>query len=227
MECRKRGYRPVRLCWVMVGALILAANTPEVGIAQDTDIVSDALDCFEQSRRDGKRYSECAPGVVRVEVLISSRDRFDASIYEEVRDGLERLALSSDDRTVRISAVHWLARPGHKLDPADPTAEAGIVNRLSALYSQANQVDVRRSIIALMEYQAEKAEAIGFLTFVAESSESSGGHFPAPYLAATTLAKMGPEGQAVLQDLHASGTGGERVQRYLDRIAEKNYRSSP
>jgi hypothetical protein len=69
-----------------------------------------ALACFEESIRAGKHGSDmslCPPGVIAAEAIVLRPIEYPAATLTAVLDGLERLALTSDDRRVQLAAAIW------------------------------------------------------------------------------------------------------------------------
>lgn len=122
--------------------------------------------------------------------LVSPQSRID-----EVLDGLEQLAISTVDPRVGMRVVTVLTMFGHR-DLPDPMP--GVVARLHRVYAEAESVAVLRSILGVMQFQAEEEEAAEFLTTVAVQSTSSCDFERSPWIALYELWRMGDVGEAAL-----------------------------
>jgi hypothetical protein len=158
-------------------------------------------------------------------------------------DTLEHTALSSANPDERRSAVIAIAAAGwlRSQPPPPPPPYPGIVARLASIYRQSDDYWVRYAIIGSMTQEAERAEAAQFLAEASARQPEPGppppegvervgneAEFPLPYNAIRALMRMGPEGQAVLERLHALGTVREPMARaQLDTLARHGFKEPP
>ena len=157
---------------------------------------------------------------------------------EEMRaklDTMEHIAVTAAGFERRISAVSAIAAAGAMGPPpgeAPPPPYPGIVERLRRVYRQnADNSPIRHAILGVMRTQFERVEALGFLGEVAQESpppEATGvmrnETFPLPWEAIEALSRMGPEGSAALQRLHADGTVHEpAARRHLEQMAREGF----
>lgn len=187
-----------------------------------------ALECFVASRKAGRNTSICdSPHLMTVEMMLRRPNLVSPSVVSEVLNGLERLALESDDEKVQSHAATRLTVPGI----VDPTGTSGrplpgIIDRASSVYWRSLNWGVRTSIINGMPRQAERSEAIGFLKRVARDPrpEDRVEDWPAQYIALTMLARMGSDGRSALRELHEGGRlENARARGYLEFVAQHSY----
>jgi hypothetical protein len=214
----------IRVCQVVVLTVVWTMTTASLALSQRADASPKAaLDCFEQSRRDGEVYSACPPGIVSAEAIVGARDRYPAATYEGVLNGLERLALVSDDSRTRGGAVLLLGSLG---DPRLKEPVADTVDRLKRIYEQSSNMRVRALIARSMCCQVATGQAVEFLKSVAKDNrpEDLSSDWPPAHWALTTLETMGPAGRAALQSLHAEGNvENARARSYLEYLSKHSF----
>jgi hypothetical protein len=146
-------------------------------------------------------------------------DEFPPATIEAVLGGLERMAITSESKRLRIAAAVYLASPGNlDMRPAMP----GIVARAARVYRGTTEYIIRYTIVSAMREQAERAQAIAFLKNVAleDSPQDRGSEWPVPFAAVTVLADMGAEGRAALEQLNASGeVRNPRARAFVQNIS--------
>lgn len=173
--------------------------------------VEAALDCFESRALDSS-YS-CK--VVGVRPIVESPQDFTTETVEGVLDGLERFALSSDDRRVRVDAVVWLSTAGRT--SASRTPYPGVAARLRRLYEATEDRAVRLAAVSSMVRQADAAEAVAFLETVAREDRSDS----RAENAVANLTSYGDEGRAALMRLYDDDSVTSARARMLLRTLEK------
>jgi len=151
------------------------------------------------------------------------------------QDSLMRIALNAADLNIRMTAILGIASPGRawytlqRLDnPPPQTRYPGTVARLRHIYTQTGASE-RELIVGLLAHQAERVEAVTLLGGVAQ--EHDGGplyQLPLPGAAVAALSRMGADGAAELQRLHAAGLVVEsNAKAQLERLARTGYRRPP
>lgn len=212
----------------IIGASLLIGMLLTVGIvnalAQQADgSVEAALTCFEQLHGKGVTRNTCESGVVSARVIVRYPEQYPPAVYDAAVNGLERLALTSNDDRVRTAAVMALVNMGN--GAADPPI-AGTVDRLSSIFWQSNDKGLRASILRVMCCQAERAQAVEFLKAAAREDrpEDRGSHWPPAHWALSTLALMGPDGQAALASLYAEDSVKNPVARaYMEYLSKHSF----
>ncbi len=175
---------------------------PSPSLAQEKDAPAQAgLQCFDQMQRLDQRICSSLKGEVVMAVVLEWR-RYRPVVVDSILDGLERLALTSDNQRVRIAAAIWLGTPG-EMDPPRP----GIVDRLSRVYRTCDDQAVRRALVGPAFSQRDTAAALQFLEMVARDDrpEDRGSDEPPARGAVQYLARLGPRGRAVLERLQREG----------------------
>jgi hypothetical protein len=205
---------------------IVWSLTACAAVAQTVDTVSPqaSLECFIESREAGLAGSECPEGVVPAEAIAVAPVRYGPSVVSIVVTGLEDIALSSDNHSVRLSAVSWLGVLG-LADQESGRPLPGSVPRLVGIYDRTTDSDSRDLIIKLMIQQEERPAAVAFLADVASTHEAGeAGQFSLAVLAVGALSKMGPEGAAELRELHSEGAViDRRAKARLEELAEVDF----
>ncbi len=180
--------------WMSVPVLASAlCIVPSYSFAQQQDpSVEAALDCFELRAVDGSQ--QC--GVVGVRSIVTNPQDYSTETVEGVLDGLERLALSSNDRRVRVDAVVWLSTAGRT--SATRTPYSGVVARLLRLYETSEDRAVRMAAVSSLVRQADAAAAVSFLETVAREDRRD----DRAAKAVQNLTGYGDQGRAALQRLY-------------------------
>lgn len=150
-------------------------------------------------------------------------------------DSLEAMALTCDKSDRRFSLVSAIAAAGAVQsgpEAAPPPPYPGIVARLATLYEACDDYGTRHAIVSIMQTQAERSEAVAFLAEAAQENQSPARagvmahdtEFPLPYEAVGILARLGSEGRAALQRLHAEGTVRDpAARRRLEGMAREGF----
>ena len=149
---------------------------------------------------------------------------------DSLLDGLERLALTSENAKVRQEATAMIAFAGQVGRPTPPLP--GVLPRLLRIYRSNTQWLVRALIRDQMPEQVERRAAAAFLRSVAAEPDTSSGSGPHGYFshgdprteAVARLAEMGEEGRAVLQAMHRSREArSPQVRTLLDDMARRGF----
>ncbi len=151
------------------------------------------------------------------------------------QDSLLRLIVGATDRNNMTLWILGIAQPGaawHSMNGMDvPPPEIkypGIVARLQQAYPYVGPIR-QPLIVSFLAPQAERAEAIAFLRELAQG-EDGGPEYerPVPLVAVAALSRMGAEGAAELQRLHAAGVVTEVMAKVqLEHLARTGYRRPP
>lgn len=157
-------------------------------------------------------------------------------------DSLEQLALSSHDEWHAALAIAefgewWMLSQRDVTVSPTVVRYPGIVERLVRIYRRSEDYTVRHLIIGRMIRQAERAQAVAFLTELARQPREPGPPPPPgiavvaddtrspPQLdAVSALTHMGAEGRTALEQLHTQGTVQEPMARaQLDTLASHGF----
>jgi hypothetical protein len=213
------------LC-MMVGAAPLSGQSVISKRARSTPLDSVLLH-FE---RDVRARVINSPGSDLVFTIISLPAAF-APRRDSLLDGLERMALSSDNEHVRHVAAARIAFAGRVDETASPLP--GIMARLTRIYHAHADPLVRISVRNSMPEQADRRAAAAFLrTVAAEADPTNDGSGPHGLFsvgdprteALSRLAEMGAEGRAVLQAMHRSGEArSPQARATLARMAQRGF----
>lgn len=179
------------------------------------------LACFEEMTRLSQPHCSQMRGDV-VMGVVQLWWKYRPIVVDSILDGLERLALTSDNLSVRTSAAIWLGTPG-ETDPPMP----GIVVRLERVYRSSEDFAVRRALLTPAMWQRDTAAAVSFLELVARDDrpEDRVSDEPPPLIAVQHLADLGPRGRVVLERLNQEGSVKNRRARVqLDWLAKRDYR---
>lgn len=150
------------------------------------------------------------------------RADYPSSSVRSVLDGLESLALRSDNGHVRRSAVLHLAMPGRI---TDPRPEPGVLARLKQIYARTSDPEVRAVVVVAMGGIAERRDAVAFLEGLARQDPASEDFPNAALWALRTLPGMGDEGVAALKSLHDSkAVRHPEGRQSLSVLAAKGYK---
>jgi hypothetical protein len=153
-----------------------------------------------------------------------------AARQDSLLNGLERLAVTSNDSNVRRRAAYWIAFAGTGGRAVSPVK--GVCSRLARIYRARDDAGVRLAIRNGMPLQAERRAAAAFLRSLAVEPDSSGGNGVEGYFsigdprteALARLAEMGEEGRAVLQAMHRSGEArSPQARMILDDMARRGF----
>ena len=182
-----------------------------------------ALACFEEANRTGSKGCQEPPEVALAHIFSTEPSRSDASLVGAVLDGLEQLALLSDDQSVRSAAVLAISTRGLK---TYPWPISNTVLRLARVYHQSTDWEVRYIVVQRMAHQVEEGEAIAFLEAVAQEDNplDRGSDLPATRLALESLNRMGAPGRTVLERLHAQGTVPGIAKGYLEYLKQGDFK---
>lgn len=147
------------------------------------------------------------------------------------QDSLVQVAIRSPDRMARVTAIARLAAPGATWDSEDDPRPGrviypGTVSRLRQVYPHASGAG-REAIVRMLRIQAERTEALAFLSELVLDGSLGAEHNLIGEGAVDALSTMGQRGDAELQRRHASGEGPELVRKALDRLAQTGYRRPP
>jgi HEAT repeat protein len=154
-------------------------------------------------------------------IFVHRADYSPATVHSLI-DGLERLALESDNRNVRHSSARYLSVAGYI---SNERPEPGLLARLKQVYARTTDPEVRVVVVTSMGQLAERREAVAFLEKVAKQDPASEDFPNAALWALRTLPGMGDEGRAALKSLHDSKAVRHPEARHgLDVLAEKGYK---
>jgi hypothetical protein len=149
---------------------------------------------------------------------------------DSLLDGLERLALTSDNDTMRREATSLIAFAGQVGRPSPPVP--GVFPRLLRIYRSNTAWLVRALIRDQMPEQAERRAAAAFLRSIAAEPDTGSGTGPHGYFAigdprteaVARLAEMGEEGRSVLQAMHRNREArSPQVRIMLDDMARRGF----
>jgi hypothetical protein len=192
-------------CFTFAGAASIGSvfllNGASALHAQDVDVQA-AVACFEAKLIDDFRDPEfrtnpqCKPGVLAASAYLRP-SRYDQSTIEAVLNGLERLAMTTSNGSVRIGATSSIAAAGQ-----EPTS-VFVVPWLARLFRDAPTPDVKVTALNGLRWLTDRqaaAEALGEIAAeIPAARPVYGRSYPA--MAVDHLRFMGPEGRAVLQRL--------------------------
>jgi hypothetical protein len=154
-------------------------------------------------------------------IFVHRADYPPATVHSLI-DGLERLALESDNGNVRHSSARYMSIAGY-ISNARP--EPGLLARLKRIYARTTDPELRVAVVTSMGQIAERREAVAFLEEVAKQDPASEDFPNAALWALRTLPGMGDEGLAALKSLHDSKAVRHAQARHgLDVLAEKGYK---
>jgi hypothetical protein len=159
--------------------------------------------------------------------ILTSRDAPRAR-RDSVADGLEHLAMHSNDPELRTRATTILISAGRgAMDQPLSGASARVARILRATGDQ----DVRRRILHLGLWMADRQPLLPALREVAESQGVSEREMmfnhdaDDPSLAVEALAQMGEDGAAILRDLHRrKALRSARASALLESLSRRGYR---
>jgi hypothetical protein len=179
-----------------------------------------ALACFENGDR-------CDPTPIPVAAILLEPQKFGSTPVSTVLDGLERIALHADDPGLRQKAAREVAAAGWKGYRSTPIP--GVVSRLIRIHRVSTDHWVRSIIISQMMLQVEDVEAVNFLERVAQEDDprERGEGLSTAYLAVNSLSHMGPQGVAVLEQLHKQGTVSPTAAEYLKNVKARGFNEPP
>ncbi|MBB4637772.1 hypothetical protein [Longimicrobium terrae] len=126
---------------------------------------------------------------------------------DSLLNGLQRLALESDDPNVRLDATNYFGTAGSWRQ------RISIVEGLRRIYQSRDSLRLRSMVLDKMPQQADRAAAVGFLRSVAAEPDLNGtdpihGLFTngdRRTQALARLSEMGEDGAAALRAMHRSG----------------------
>lgn len=158
--------------------------------------------------------------------ILTSRDAPRAR-RDSVADGLEHLAMRSNDPELRTRATTILVSAGRgDMDQSLPGASARVARILRAT----DNPDVRRRILLLGFWMADRQPLLPALREVAESPGVSerevmfNHDVDDPSLAVEALARMGEDGAAILRDLHRrKALRSARASALLESLSRRSY----
>lgn len=158
-------------------------------------------------------------------------------------DSVQRTAGTPERAWRAVSVIsgfgeRWMKKPGDAEGSPSSVQYPGVVARLAAIYSQTASRRVRQRVLGAMIHQAERGQAVAFLSNVARQpvdtvvAASPGDvsmvdhlRFPLQAQAIEALVYMGVEGSAALQQLHSAGSVREpAAKRRLDELAHGSFR---
>ena len=147
---------------------------------------------------------------------------FSEAQIDSLLSGLEELALTGGDGTLRRSAVFFLANAG---SPEARSPRDDVVHRLERIYEQTSHDEVRESVLTDMPRLAARGEAIRFLRRIAVQPPEEQALSGAPGYAIAMLAVAGEEGRDALRTLHRQDLVRDRdAKRVLEGYAERGFR---
>ncbi len=136
-------------------------------------------------------------------------DQVPSETVSSLLDGLERLALTTDVQVVRQSAVAELAAFGTQASYI-PDPMPGILPRLLRIYRSTDDMFTRSSILVDLRWMVERAEAVAFLTEVAQQDSTNEDFEGAAESAVRSLGLAGPLGASALRSLDEQGLVKDR-----------------
>jgi hypothetical protein len=119
---------------------------------------------------------------------------FPAALVDSLNGGLAQLALTGANEDVRSAAVSALVFMGKN--------RRDVTERIVGIYERSRDPRVRGNVLVLLPMTSGRSRAIAFLRTVAVRG---GEPQDEPAKAVSSLALLGPEGQAVLRELHGGG----------------------
>lgn len=159
--------------------------------------------------------------------ILTSRDAPRAR-RDSVADGLEHLAIHSNDPELRTRATTVLISAGRS-DMDQPLSGASV--RVARILRATDNQDVRRWILLLGFWMADRRPLLPALREVAESPGVSEREMmfnhdvDNPSLAVEALAQMGEDGAVILRDLHRrKALRSARASALLESLSRRSYR---
>jgi hypothetical protein len=138
---------------------------------------------------------------------------FPAALVDSLNAGLAQLALTGANEDVRSAAVSTLVFMGKN--------RPDVTGRIIGIYERSRDPRVRGNVLVLLPLASQRSRAIGFLRGVAVRGEEPQDE---PAKAISSLALLGPEGQAVLRELHAGGrVRSPEARARLTQLARNGY----
>lgn len=201
-------------CWCLTGLLVLvplgyACSGVAVSTKEIDTLPPNILSCFEETHHLPRQSDPtCSPGAPTVESIVLTPNRFFLGTVDAIINGLELLALTSDNGFVQRSAAGALSVAGIRGTSGSGRPLPGIVDRLESVYWASDDSVIRGAIVRGIARQADRPRTIEFLkNVILEARPKEGGeHRPPPaYRALVELELLGEEGRRVLWDLHAGG----------------------
>ena len=136
--------------------------------------------------------------------------------------GLEELAVHGNSYRLRISAVVKVYLAGER-GMKHPVPET--VDRLERIYARSEDGSVRSAVMQMLPGVSERAKALSFLEARAIEGPGIPGYPWSVRNAIGSLARMGPEGGAVLRRLHEVGAIRDPEARViLETMASNGFR---
>lgn len=187
-------------------SLALAVSAPPAR-AQEVDVQA-SIDCFVTKLTDRLQRPEqrtnppCPPGVLAAPAYLRP-GRYDAAVVVSVLDGLEQLAMTASNRSVRISAVSSIASAGREHTYLKSESQIVPVPWLLRLYQTAASPDVKLAALDGLGRQQDRRAAAEALGMIAndQPARRTDFHRSYPAMAVIHLRFMGPEGEVVLRRL--------------------------
>lgn len=143
---------------------------------------------------------------------------------DSILNGLQRLALESEDMNVQLYATSYLGDAGGMIAGSSVVAQLRHIYQLRPL--------VRLTVLDKMPLQQERAAAAAFLRTVAAEPDPNGpdpvhGYFSNGDLriqALARLSEMGEDGAAALRAMHRSGEArSPQAKILLDDMARRGF----
>jgi hypothetical protein len=203
-------------------SLFAASASAQVSSPQRTRIgVGEVLVLFEREQRVGNFGS--GPGVRALHIILNGDGRWSDAAIDSVVDRLEHLALASDHHLVRRGAAMNVGYEGLSISQRP---RMGAVARVVSVYRRSEDPVVRGILLGRMIDMADRRSAIAFLRQVASQKRTFHEEEEAPLEAVSLLAKMGPEGRAVLRDLLARNLVPDPSARgYIRHMERRGWRA--
>lgn len=152
------------------------------------------------------------------------------SVMQVKLDSMMAIALAApafDDRSAAIIGILRVGAVSAML-PGEPYP--GVVRRLRAIYEREPSHVLRASIVRRLDELAERPEKLEFLRMVAAERRADEDEldFPVPLIAVEKLARMGPDGWAILQELAAEDALKNPIARVrLRKLQEQGWELKP
>lgn len=132
--------------------------------------------------------------------VFADHQRFSRAYVDSLLVGLEQIALTSDDESLRTRATSKLV--GTASDRYGMVPIPGAMQRIRRIYRQTSDPAVRSLIVASLSRVADRTAAVAWLREIARQGPKTEDFPDAAHQAITTLIATGEEGRAVLRELH-------------------------
>jgi hypothetical protein len=153
--------------------------------------------------------------------ILAHRDSMKARA-DSIVAGLEDLALTGPSSRVRSHAVGLL---GMSRSSSDRAFHADVVIRLGRIHRRSTDPAVRLTAISQLGFPWRDAHAVRLLAAILEGTPAAPAFEEEPEAAASSLARLGPEGRRALRSSHdGKRIRSARAQSYVGGLIQRGFR---